>query len=200
MGCSASVTADPSSAPFTAPIRQEIDVDRLFCFSLTASSDLTRPCTLSMGLVQALQCELQWFQDCGSTSAVTSTLGGPLFHHVKTPPLHAGTLRVWEDTTCVTDSKQMVLSAILISLAHLQFSVTLTLPFREINLFMLLALILSIKGDSSHKAVPPLPLQKRMQTKNRKRCPMRSLTIRFRRDGVWQQDGNRTPEVKPCIY
>lgn len=45
----------------------------------------------------------------------------------------------------MTDSEQMALSAILISLAHLQFSVTLTLPFREINLFLLLTL--SMKGD-----------------------------------------------------
>lgn len=72
----------------------------------------------------------------------------------------------------------------LIPLAHLQFSVTLTLPFREINLFMLLALILSINGDWSYKAPPPLPLWKRMQTKNRKRCPITSLTVRFRRDEV----------------
>lgn len=184
MGCSTSVTADPGKGPFTARIREEIDVDRLFCFSLIASSDLTGPCTLSMGLLQALQWKLQWIQDCGSTSSVTSTLGGPLLHHVKTPPLHAGILRVWEDTTHVTDSKQMVLSAILISLAHLQFSVTLTLLFREINLFMLLTLILSIKGDWIHKAPPPL-FYKRGKTENRKRCLMRSLRIIYRRDGAF---------------
>lgn len=62
----------------------------------------------------------------------------------------------------MSDSKQMVLSTILISLSHLQFSVTLTLPFRGINLFLLLTLILSMKRDWIREALSLLSLRKRM--------------------------------------
>lgn len=43
-----------------------------------------------MGLVRSLYCSLHCVWGSAASSAVTSTLGGPLFHSVKTPPLHAG--------------------------------------------------------------------------------------------------------------
>lgn len=67
-----------SRGAFTVCSCKKIDVQLVSTFH--SQFQLT-PCSLSMGLV----CELQEVWD----SVVTSTLGGPWFYGVKTPPLHA---------------------------------------------------------------------------------------------------------------
>lgn len=83
------LSAHLSRGTFTVCGRREIDVHCFSAFHSQFQLPSLTPCFLPTGLVRRLRCELQRAWDTAASSAVTSTLGGPLFHSVKAPPLHA---------------------------------------------------------------------------------------------------------------
>lgn len=88
------LSAHLSRGAFTVCSCKEIDVHFFSTFHSQFQLPSLTPCFLSMGLVRSLYCSLQCVWASAASPAVTSTLGGPLFHSVKTPPLHAEMQRV----------------------------------------------------------------------------------------------------------
>lgn len=83
------LSAHLSRGAFTVCSRKKIDVHLFSTFHSHFQPPSLTPCSPSASLVRSLYCELQQVWGLAASPAVITTLGGPLFHRVKTPPLHA---------------------------------------------------------------------------------------------------------------